>query len=462
MSEEVTASRAAGPCAVGPGAVGPPAWGRPVPPQGPDGAWAEVGDAEAAEALAQRTVSVVVTHYEQPEQLARTLAALGRQTRPPDEVVVADDGSAAVPRVPPGVRVVRQEDRGFRAAAARNLGVRATTGDLLVLLDADTVPEPGFVAAAVRRVAVLPELVVVGRRRHAALAGAPLDAPVEEVGPRRELSAPAWLDDGWARSRDLRDADETSFRFVISAVVACSRWFFDLVGGFDETFTAYGGEDWEWAHRCRLAGGVLAHEPTAVAWHDGPDAGAEPRTWAPGEEDDRALAETVAVADRVAAPVSGWRGLLRGPADLEVLLEPTLAGRGLVACVDSLLAGLPRARVVATAAQRELLGDDPRLAAEPSHAALAGPRLALRLHRALVAEPAAWQRLARACDGSAAPPAVRLGPAEAPWAELRDLRRDRRAARWGLDAPVARAGDAGGFRSADEVTLAAWLGGWAT
>lgn len=440
----------------------PPAWGRPVPPDGPDGAWAEVGDEEAAAALAQRTVSVVVTHYEQPEQLARTLAALARQTRRPDEVVVADDGSAAAPQVPPGVRVVRQEDRGFRAAAARNLGVGATTGDVVVLLDADTVPEPGFVAALARRVAVLPELVVVGRRRHAALAGAPVDAPVAELGPRVQLPAPAWLDDGWARTRDLREADETSFRFVISAVVACSRWFFDLVGGFDETFTAYGGEDWEWAHRCRLAGGVLAHEPTAVAWHDGPDAGAEPRTWAPGGEDDRALAETVAVADRVGAPVSGWRGLLRGPADLEVLLDPGLAGRGLLACVDSLLAGLPRARVVATASQQELLGDDPRLAAEPSYAAPDGPRLVLRVHRGVVAEPSVWQRLARVCDGATAPPAVQIGAAERAWVELRDLRRDRRAARWGLAAPAAVPGDAAGFRPTDEVTLAAWLGGWAT
>lgn len=443
----------------GPDPLPPPAWGRTVP----DGAWDAVGDDEARDALARRRVSVVVTHFEQPGQLARTLAALARQTRPPDEVVVADDGSAESPRVPAGVRLVRQDDRGFRAAAARNLGVRATTGDVVVLLDADTVPEPGAVEALARRVAVLPELVVVGRRRHARLAEAPAGEPVEVAGPRLELPAPAWLDDGWARSRALRDADETSFRFVISAVVACSRWLFDAVGGFDETFAAYGGEDWEWAHRCRLAGGLLAHEPAAVAWHDGPDAGAEPRTWSAGREVDRALAETAAVADRVAAPVAGWRGLLRGPADLEVVLAPGLAGAPLVACVDSLLAALPRARVVAGAAQRRLLGADPRVVGEPSHAALTGPRLGLWLHRALVGEAGPWQRLAAGCDGPHAPPVLRVGSeAQAPWAELRDLRLDRRAQRWGHPPAPALDAVVDGLLPADEVSLAGWLGGWAT
>ena len=114
----------------------------------------------------RRSVSVVVTHFEQQAELDRTLAALRRQTRVPDEVVVADDGSRVAPRVPPGVRVVRQQDQGFRAAAARNLGVAATTGEVLVLLDADTHPEPSFVERMVALPEVLPDVLVVGRRRH--------------------------------------------------------------------------------------------------------------------------------------------------------------------------------------------------------------------------------------------------------------------------------------------------------
>ncbi|MYW74740.1 glycosyltransferase, partial [Pseudonocardia sp. SID8383] len=66
--------------------------------------------------------------------------------------VVADDGSPEPPDPaalagPVPVRVVTQDDRGFRAAAARNRGAAQVEGDVLVFLDADTVPGPGFVAA---------------------------------------------------------------------------------------------------------------------------------------------------------------------------------------------------------------------------------------------------------------------------------------------------------------------------
>ena len=135
----------------------------------------------APDAPRRRRVSVVVTHFEQQDQLDRTLAALRRQTRPPDEVVVADDGSPRAPEVPAGVRLVRQHDDGFRAAAARNLGVQASTGELLVLLDADTAPEPGFVERMVALPGALPEALVVGRRRRGAReVGVPAQ-PVEQL-----------------------------------------------------------------------------------------------------------------------------------------------------------------------------------------------------------------------------------------------------------------------------------------
>lgn len=209
-------------------------------------------------------VSVVVAHYRQPAQLARTWAALCAQTLPPVEVVIADDGSDPPPDPPrggPPVRVVTQPDRGFRAAAARNRGVRATGGEVLVFLDADTVPEPEFLERLTRRVARCPDVLAVGRRRHADLAGG------------TELPEPGWLARGYADSRDLLDADGRSFRYVISAVLACRRRLYDDLGGFDERFVGYGGEDWDLAYRAWNGGAVLVHERAAVAWHDGPDFG---------------------------------------------------------------------------------------------------------------------------------------------------------------------------------------------
>jgi glycosyltransferase involved in cell wall biosynthesis len=215
-------------------------------------------------------VSVVVVHYDQPDQLARTLAALARQTLLPTEIVIADDGSAVTPSVPAGgppTRVVSQPDLGFRAGAARNRAARECRGEILVFLDADTSPEPEFLRSLTRRLAQCRDVVAVGRRRHADLTGLPLDA---DPAGAPELDEPAWLRDGYASTRDLLDADGRSFRYVISAVLACGRPLYEELGGFDERFVDYGGEDWDFAYRAWNAGAVLVHEPGAVAWHDGP------------------------------------------------------------------------------------------------------------------------------------------------------------------------------------------------
>lgn len=276
-------------------------------------------------------VSVVVAHYEQPAQLARTWAALCRQTVAPVDVVIADDGSAAVPAVPAGgppVRVVTQPDQGFRAAAARNLGARYAGGDVLVFLDADTVPEPGFIEALTRRVARCPDVMAVGRRRHADLTGV---APGADPADGPPLPEPAWLRDAYATSRDLLDADGRSFRFMISAVLACRRSLLDDLGGFDERFVGYGGEDWDLAYRAWNAGAVLVHEPAAVGWHDGPD-------WA-GRPQDRARKDLESVRLSALIPEPATRGVaLPGLLpDVVVDIEPGLSLSDTVATVHSVL-----------------------------------------------------------------------------------------------------------------------------
>lgn len=290
------------------------------------------------------TVSVIVAHYRQPPQLARTLRALERQDHPRDklEIIVADDGSPEEPLIPPGVRVVRQADEGFRLAAVRNLGVAHATGDVLVFLDADTTPEPSFIRRLSRLPALAPDAVTVGRRRHADLADLPVDADIESAVGRRELPEPRWLADAYRETADLLTADSRSYRFLIGAVLACTRPLFDIVGGFDESFTSYGGEDWEWAYRAWLAGAVFAHERHAVAWHDGPDAAGRP---------DEALraknAEALRLADLIPLPRSGGYGLR--PAKIDIALHgppPKATPAQVFVSVDSALAALPRAEYV--------------------------------------------------------------------------------------------------------------------
>ena len=95
-------------------------------------------------------VSVVVPVRDRPDELARLLGALGATAPGVAEVVVVDDGSAdpdATLRVAAahGARVVgHPTSRG--PAAARNTGAAAATGGLVVFLDSDVVPAPGWLA----------------------------------------------------------------------------------------------------------------------------------------------------------------------------------------------------------------------------------------------------------------------------------------------------------------------------
>ncbi len=87
------------------------------------------------------TVCTVIPTYNRRAVVARAVQSVLEQTRPPDEIVVVDDGSAddtAVAlrrRFGSRIEIVRQPNRGV--AAARNAGVRATTADLIAFLDSD-------------------------------------------------------------------------------------------------------------------------------------------------------------------------------------------------------------------------------------------------------------------------------------------------------------------------------------
>ena len=89
------------------------------------------------------TVSVIIIAYNEEKRLPATLAALGHQTRPPDEVIVVDNLSddQTIPLSQTAGAVVATNDI-FNLARSRNIGAAVSKGDLLIFLDADTVPEP--------------------------------------------------------------------------------------------------------------------------------------------------------------------------------------------------------------------------------------------------------------------------------------------------------------------------------
>lgn len=116
-------------------------------------------------------ISLIVTTYNRPDALDAVLRALSRQADRNFEVIVVDDGSGAETealvaawksRRLLALRHVWQEDRGFRAAEARNKGIEAARGRYCIFLDGDCLPRPDFVA--VHRRLAEPGWFVAGNR----------------------------------------------------------------------------------------------------------------------------------------------------------------------------------------------------------------------------------------------------------------------------------------------------------
>lgn len=105
-------------------------------------------------------VSLIITTYNWPEALAVTLQSVLRQTKPPDEVIIADDGSEpktaeTVMRTLGSSRLTWRHtwhhDQGIRQARVKNLGVRFSRGEYLIFIDHDVLLHPEFVSDHVRQ-----------------------------------------------------------------------------------------------------------------------------------------------------------------------------------------------------------------------------------------------------------------------------------------------------------------------
>ncbi len=98
-------------------------------------------------------VSVIVPTYNEASDIRRTLEALVGQTYPAKEIIVVDDSTDATPRIvgeyaSRGVVLLRPPVRRGRCEA-RNMGIKAARGDVVVILNSDVFPEPDFLGRIV-------------------------------------------------------------------------------------------------------------------------------------------------------------------------------------------------------------------------------------------------------------------------------------------------------------------------
>lgn len=206
------------------------------------------------------SVSLVITTYNWPEALRFVLESARRQSRLPDEVLIADDGSGEATRAmlaevardfPVPLRHVWQPDDGFRAARSRNRAIAAASGEYVIILDGDMVMHRHFVAdhvAAAKR-----GTFVQGSRL---FAGPEISARMQ----RERLFEPGLFAPGLKRRRHTLRIPllswlqlVTSEKISVKYIKSCNQgyWRADLlrVNGFDERMVGWGREDDEVAAR---------------------------------------------------------------------------------------------------------------------------------------------------------------------------------------------------------------------
>ena len=117
--------------------------------------------------MSEPTVSVVIPAYRASGTIGRAIRSLLAQDRPPDEILVVDDGSpddlhGAL--APFGRRVTLLSKPNGGAASARNLGIDRARSDLIAFLDADDYWEPVKLGRQLRIFRDHPEVGMVAGR----------------------------------------------------------------------------------------------------------------------------------------------------------------------------------------------------------------------------------------------------------------------------------------------------------
>lgn len=197
------------------------------------------------------SVSVIIPAYNASKTLEACLTALQQQTVAA-EIIVVDDGSAdhtSALAQSYGVTVITfQQNQG--RSAARNIGAKAATGDVLLFTDADCEPIPNWIAEMVKPFEHDPTVVGVK--------GAYYCKQREPVARFTQLE----LEEKYAMM-----AQQKSISFIDTYAAAYRRDVFLANNGFDKTLTYSMVEDQDFSFRLAAQNHKMVFTPSARVYH---------------------------------------------------------------------------------------------------------------------------------------------------------------------------------------------------
>jgi glycosyltransferase involved in cell wall biosynthesis len=205
-------------------------------------------------------ISVVVPTYNRLDTLAHVIPTLLAQDLPASEfeVLVCDSNStdgtaeylAGVHAEHPNIRHLPGAYTG--RAMARNAGIDAAQGDVVLFNDSDILASPDLLSQHLRHHRERTDVAVVG-----------LEVQV------KDLEDYAFKRDHPEERGFLHKSTRKTLPWLYFLTGNASVRRDDLlrVGKFDESFTGYGHEDLELGYRLQRAGITILYEPNAVNYH---------------------------------------------------------------------------------------------------------------------------------------------------------------------------------------------------
>ena len=209
-----------------------------------------------AKVRSEVVVSAAIPCYNGERFIAQIIKSLLNQTRPPDEILVIDDGSTdrsaeIVKGFGDKVRLIRHGvNRGL--AQARNTAVEQARGDILVFVDVDAYADPEYIASLLAHYTCKEVAGVGGQNIESNIQS------VYDVWRKKHLSQSAG--DAMRENCEALSGSCSSFR----------REALQAVGGFNPFFRT-NGEDWDIALRLRQVGYKLTYTPEAKVYHQRTD-----------------------------------------------------------------------------------------------------------------------------------------------------------------------------------------------
>lgn len=245
----------------------------------------------------QLEIAVIVTTYQRPQHLVRSLRSLALQKGVDGkfEVIIADDGSqdetasivhesARTAKFP--LKWITHPHEGFRVSLCRNDGVRASDAPYFLFTDSDCIFPPDHLQKHLE--ARRPGIVRAGECiRLGQDASERIDVGAIDSGAYRSLAAFR----EWQRLQAKRIKDayyylirHTSKPKLPGYNIGISREDLEAVNGFDEAFVGWGCEDDDIAFRLRRAGrriaSALGYTYAYHLWH--PTDPSRPAKWNDG------------------------------------------------------------------------------------------------------------------------------------------------------------------------------------